>query len=112
MTPPSRVPSGTHLLALAKRRGLLTGLWISTGNEAWSMQVADGISSACRRSGDRGDRLLYIEAIKDRDRFVDAVSRARAAGKPVIAMKVGGLARRWSGWSGCGLAHRLASRRH
>ena len=34
---------GTHLLALAKRRGILTGLWISTGNEA-DIQVADGIS--------------------------------------------------------------------
>jgi acyl-CoA synthetase (NDP forming) len=34
---------GTHRLALAKRRGILTGLWISTGNEA-DIQVADGIS--------------------------------------------------------------------
>ena len=34
---------GTHLLALAKRRSLLSGIWISTGNEA-DIQVADGIS--------------------------------------------------------------------
>src|ERR1700757_637165 len=32
---------GTHLLALAKRRGILSGLWVSTGNEA-DIQVADG----------------------------------------------------------------------
>jgi acyl-CoA synthetase (NDP forming) len=31
-----------------------------------------------------------MEAIKDRDRFIDAVARARVSGKPVIAMKVGG----------------------
>jgi acetate---CoA ligase (ADP-forming) len=81
---------GTHLLALAKRRGILTGLWISTGNEA-DIQVADGISFL---ADDPGTEAIacYMEAIKDRDRFIDAVSRARANGKPVIAMKVGGSA--------------------
>jgi acetate---CoA ligase (ADP-forming) len=79
---------GTHLLALAKRRALLTGLWISTGNEA-DIQVADGISFLAD-DPETAAIACYIEAIKDRDRFVDAVSRARAAGKPVIAMKVGG----------------------
>jgi acetate---CoA ligase (ADP-forming) len=33
-----------------------------------------------------------MEAIKDCDRFAEAVTRARANGKPVIAMKVGGSA--------------------
>jgi acetate---CoA ligase (ADP-forming) len=81
---------GTHLLALAKRRGILTGLWISTGNEA-DIEVADGISFLAD-DPETEAIACYMEAIKDRDRFVDAVTRARAKGKPVIAMKVGGSA--------------------
>jgi acetate---CoA ligase (ADP-forming) len=81
---------GTHLSALAKRRGIQTGIWISTGNEA-DIQVADGISFL---ADDPETQAIacYMEAIKDRDRIVDAVARARANGKPVIAMKVGGSA--------------------
>jgi acetate---CoA ligase (ADP-forming) len=81
---------GTHLLALAKRRGILSGLWISTGNEA-DIQVADGISFLAD-DPETEAIACYIEAIKDRDRFAEAVTRARANGKPVIAMKVGGSA--------------------
>jgi acyl-CoA synthetase (NDP forming) len=78
---------GTHLLALAKRRGILTGLWISTGNEA-DIEVADGISFLADDPATEAI-VCYMEAIKDCDRFIEAVGRARAAGKPVIAMKVG-----------------------
>jgi len=81
---------GTHLLALAKRRSLLSGVWISTGNEA-DIQVADGISFLAD-DPETEAIACYMEAIKDRDRFVEAVTRARANGKPVIAMKVGGSA--------------------
>ncbi|MBO0737560.1 MAG: acetate--CoA ligase family protein, partial [Alphaproteobacteria bacterium] len=81
---------GTHLLALAKRRGIRTGVWISTGNEA-DIQVADGISFLAEDPQTQAI-ACYMEAIKDRDRFVDAVTRARSNGKPVIAMKVGGSA--------------------
>ncbi|HZU91477.1 MAG TPA: acetate--CoA ligase family protein [Stellaceae bacterium] len=81
---------GTHLLALARRRGTGVGIWISTGNEA-DVQVADGISFL---ADDRETQAIacYMEAIKDRDRFVAAVERARNNGKPVIAIKVGGSA--------------------
>ena len=81
---------GTHLLALAKRRGILSGVWISTGNEA-DIQVADGISFLAD-DPETEAIACYIEAIKDRDRFTEAVTRARVNGKPVIAMKVGGSA--------------------
>jgi acyl-CoA synthetase (NDP forming) len=81
---------GTHLLALAKRRGIFTGIWISTGNEA-DIQVADGISFLAE-DPETEAIACYLEAIKDRDRFADAVARAHANGKPVIAMKVGGSA--------------------
>jgi acetate---CoA ligase (ADP-forming) len=81
---------GTHLLALAKRRGILSEVWISTGNEA-DIQVADGISFL---ADDPQTEAIacYMEAIKDRDRFIEAVTCARTSGKPIVAMKVGGSA--------------------
>jgi acyl-CoA synthetase (NDP forming) len=81
---------GTHLLALARRRGIGVGIWISTGNEA-DIQVADGISFLAD-DPETEAIACYMEAIKDRDRFVAAVERARRNGKPVIAIKVGGSA--------------------
>jgi acyl-CoA synthetase (NDP forming) len=78
---------GTHLLALAARRGIQVGVWLSTGNEA-DVSVADGISFL---ADDPETKAIacYVEAIKDGAQFAEAVARARANGKPVIAMKVG-----------------------
>jgi acyl-CoA synthetase (NDP forming) len=78
---------GTHLLALAQRRGLQVGVWMSTGNEA-DVAVADGISFLAD-DPDTQAIACYVEAIKDGKLFAEAVARARANGKPVIAMKVG-----------------------
>jgi acyl-CoA synthetase (NDP forming) len=63
-------------------------VWLSTGNEA-DVSVADGISFL---ADDPGTTAIacYVEAIKDGAAFAAAVARARANGKPVIAMKVGG----------------------
>jgi acyl-CoA synthetase (NDP forming) len=79
---------GTHLLALTARRGIQVGLWLSTGNEA-DVSVADGISFLAD-DPDTTAIACYVEAIKDGAQFAAAVARARANGKPVIAMKVGG----------------------
>ena len=79
---------GTHLLALAARRGIQVGVWPSTGNEA-DVAVADGISFLAD-DPDTKAIACYVEAIKDGALFAEAVTRARANGKPVIAMKVGG----------------------
>jgi acyl-CoA synthetase (NDP forming) len=81
---------GTHLLALAARRGIRVGVWMSTGNEA-DVAVADGISFL---ADDPETQAIacYVEAIKDGGLFAEAVARARTNGKPVIAMKVGGSA--------------------
>ncbi|MBV9151565.1 MAG: CoA-binding protein, partial [Alphaproteobacteria bacterium] len=81
---------GTHLLALAARRGIQVGVWMSTGNEA-DVAVADGISFMAD-DPDTQAIACYVEAIKDGALFADAVARARRNGKPVIAMKVGGSA--------------------
>jgi len=78
---------GTHLLALAQRRGIQVGVWMSTGNEA-DVAVADGISFLAD-DPDTQAIACYVEAIKDGKLFADAVARARDTGKPVIAMKVG-----------------------
>ena len=79
---------GTHLLALAARRGIQVGVWLSTGNEA-DVAVADGISFLAD-DPDTAAIACYVEAIRDGALFAEAVGRARANGKPVIAMKVGG----------------------
>ena len=79
---------GTHLLALAARRGIQVGVWLSTGNEA-DVAVADGISFLAD-DPDTVAIACYVEAIRDGALFAEAVGRARANGKPVIAMKVGG----------------------
>jgi acyl-CoA synthetase (NDP forming) len=81
---------GTHLLSLAQRRGIGVGVWVSTGNEA-DIQVADGIAFLAD-DPETEAIACYMEAIKDRDRFAAAVAHARAQGKPVIAIKVGGSA--------------------
>src|ERR1700691_660963 len=81
---------GTHLLALTARRGISVGVWMSTGNEA-DVAVADGISFMAD-DPDTTAIACYVEAIKDGDAFAEAVARARANGKPVICMKVGGSA--------------------
>ena len=78
---------GTHLLALTARRGIAVGVWLSTGNEA-DVSVADGISFLAD-DPDTTAIACYVEAIKDGAAFAEAVARARANGKPVIAMKVG-----------------------
>ena len=78
---------GTHLLALTARRGISVGVWLSTGNEA-DVSVADGISFLAD-DPDTTAIACYVEAIKDGAAFAEAVARARANGKPVIAMKVG-----------------------
>src|SRR5437764_5295593 len=61
---------------------------MSTGNEA-DVAVADGISFLAD-DPDTKAIACYVEAIKDGVLFAEAVARARANGKPVILMKVGG----------------------
>jgi len=58
------------------------------GNEA-DVSVADGISFLAD-DPDTTAIACYVEQIKDGAQFAAAVARARANGKPVIAMKVGG----------------------
>lgn len=71
----------------AMDRGIGIGLWASTGNEV-DLQVADFIEYMAD-APDIKVIVTLLEGIKDGARFVSAIQRAAANGKPVIALKVG-----------------------
>jgi acyl-CoA synthetase (NDP forming) len=71
----------------AMDRGIGIGLWASTGNEV-DLQVADFIDYMAD-APDIKVIVTLLEGIKDGARFVAAIQRAAANGKPVIALKVG-----------------------
>ena len=78
---------GTHLFYLAHRRGLGLRYWISTGNEC-DVEVAECLDFVIADPGTRVV-MLYIEGARRGPELMAALARARAAGKPVIAIKVG-----------------------
>lgn len=61
--------------------------WISTGNEA-DLGVADYIEYLAE-DPDTDVIALFLEVVRDPHAFARACSRARAAGKPVVAVKTG-----------------------
>ena len=80
--------SGTIALTLMfNERSLPIGYVISVGNQA-RLAVEDLIETLI--DDERVTAFgLYIEGIKDAERFARAVARARAAGKPVALVKAG-----------------------
>ncbi|MFS4437773.1 acetate--CoA ligase family protein [Paracoccaceae bacterium GXU_MW_L88] len=78
---------GAHLGALARDRGLGSSVLITTGNEA-DITVADGIRWMAE--SDTIDVICtYMEAVNDAPALLEALDIARAAGKPVLALKSG-----------------------
>lgn len=77
---------GALLSRAAARRVGLSKL-VSTSNEA-DLELADFIDFLAEDSATRVI-ALYIEAIRNPARFRAAVLKARAAGKPVVAFKIG-----------------------
>lgn len=78
---------GAHLGALARDRGLGCSVLITTGNEA-DITVADAIRWMAE--SDTTDVICtYMEAINDAPALLAALDVARAAGKPVLALKSG-----------------------
>jgi acetate---CoA ligase (ADP-forming) len=71
----------------AMERGIGIGLWASTGNEV-DLQVADFIHYMAD-APDIKVIVTLLEGIKDGPKFIAAIRRAAANGKPVIALKVG-----------------------
>lgn len=78
---------GSHLAYLARERGLGLRTWISTGNES-DVDVAELIGLL---ADDPETRVImaHAEGVRDGARLTASLDRARAAGKPVLFMKVG-----------------------
>ncbi len=78
---------GAYAYAMARERGLGLSYWATTGNEA-DIQVADCIEWL---AGDDATRVIlaYLEGCRDGPHLRRALAAARAAGKPVVAVKVG-----------------------
>lgn len=75
------------LLSRAAARGIGLSKLVSTSNEA-DLELADFIDFL---AGDDATKViaLYIEAIRNPRRFREAVLKARRAGKPIVAFKIG-----------------------
>lgn len=78
---------GTHVAAVARRRGIGVPVLVATGNEA-DITVADAIGWMAQ--SDRIDVICaYQEGFTDPDRMLAALDAARQAGKPVFILKSG-----------------------
>ena len=75
------------LLSRAAARGIGLSKLVSTSNEA-DLELADFIDYL---ADDEATRViaLYIEAIRHPNRFREAALKARRAGKPIVAFKIG-----------------------
>ncbi|QIK42531.1 acetate--CoA ligase family protein [Pontivivens nitratireducens] len=78
---------GGYIAYLASQRGLGINYWVTTGNEA-DLEVGECIAWLAGRD-DVKVIALYLEGVRKGPAFREGLARARAAGKPVIAMKVG-----------------------
>lgn len=78
---------GTHLYAVAAGRGLGVSHVITTGNEC-DVTVAECIEWAAENDAIKVI-AAYSEGTKDGPALIRSLEKARAAGKPVIFMKVG-----------------------
>jgi acetate---CoA ligase (ADP-forming) len=78
---------GSHLFVLTRDRNIGMSCWLTTGNEC-DVDASDAIAYF---ADDPDTKVIaaYVEGIHDRDRFLGALERARAARKPVVMMKVG-----------------------
>ncbi len=78
---------GAYAYGMARQRNVGISSWVTTGNEA-DVQVADCIAWLAR---DPATKVImaYLEGCKDGVRLKAALAAARAAGKPVVIVKVG-----------------------
>lgn len=79
-----------HCYTLLRDRGVGIDLWAATGNEA-DVGVAACIAHMAASPATRVI-VACVEGIGDARAFIDALAFARAAGKPVVLIKLGGSA--------------------
>jgi acyl-CoA synthetase (NDP forming) len=78
---------GSYAMRMASDRGAGISRFITTGNEC-DIDIADGIAWMARDPATKVI-LCCLEACRDAGRLITALTEARDAGKPVIALKVG-----------------------
>lgn len=78
---------GSHILVLARERGIGLRAFATTGNEC-DVDVADCISYGAE-DPETKVIVVYMEGCKHPDRLIAALESARRNRKPVIVMKVG-----------------------
>lgn len=78
---------GAYAYAMARERGVGLSAWVTTGNEA-DIDVADCIAWMARNPATEVI-MAYLEGCNDGQKLRDALDLARAAGKPVVVVKVG-----------------------
>src|SRR6185437_2801437 len=78
---------GSYTMKLAGERGAGVSRFLTTGNEC-DVDIADGIAWLAR-DPETQVILCCLETCRDAPRLVAALEEARAAGKPVIALKIG-----------------------
>jgi len=78
---------GSYTMRMASDRGAGISRFMTTGNEC-DIDIADGIAWLARDPATRVI-LCCFEACRDAERLIAALTEARDAGKPVIALKVG-----------------------
>jgi acyl-CoA synthetase (NDP forming) len=78
---------GGSLISRGWEQGLGFSFWAATGNEA-DLTVSD-VLEAMADDPETGHFLLFLETIRDWDRFQRGVRRALEHGKPVFAYKTG-----------------------
>ena len=79
--------TGSYLHNLAAARGSGLAASISTGNEV-DLDVADAISALVERP-EVAAIALVLETVRRGAQFIEALQRARGAGKPVVACRLG-----------------------
>ena len=78
---------GAYVYTLARQQGIGTDCWVTTGNEV-DLQVADFIDAISERH-ETETILLYLEQIRDGERFLRACRNARARGIRLAAIVAG-----------------------
>lgn len=78
---------GAYAYAMARQRGVGLSMWVTTGNES-DIEVADCIAWMAH---DPATQVImaYLEGCRDGDKLRQSLELARAAGKPVVVVKVG-----------------------
>jgi acyl-CoA synthetase (NDP forming) len=79
-----------HCYTLLRDRGVGIDLWAATGNEA-DVSVAACLAHMAASPATRVI-VACVEGVRDAREFIDALALARALGKPVVLIKLGGSA--------------------